>query len=110
MQNVTLQISIPEALLQSLIEDEVRKLVRERATEQIEQDMVLGVAEAAKYLNIAKQTLYTKSCYGEIASFKRGGLKFRKSDLDAWLFNNRRAAGREIEMQAANYAMKRKRA
>ena len=47
--------------------------------------------EAAKYLNISKQTLYRMTSQSEIVHYKPAGKKlyFLKPDLDKWITRNR---------------------
>ncbi|MCA6392808.1 MAG: helix-turn-helix domain-containing protein [Cytophagales bacterium] len=106
MQNVTLQISIPEALLQSLIEDEVRKVIRQRAEAALVDDRVMGAEEAAQYLNISRTTLWRKCSELAVPHSKNGSkLMFRKSELDAWVTGSKRKTASTLEMEAANYTM-----
>lgn len=54
--------------------------------DQTSADSLLTLPEAADYLRLAKQTIYNLVNRGEIPYLKAGRqLRFRKSDLDAWL-------------------------
>lgn len=59
---------------------------------------LIGVTEAAKYLGIAKQTLYGYTSKRLIPFIKRGGKKllFRRSDLDKWLLEGKKDSISEI--------------
>lgn len=49
-------------------------------------DNYMNINEAAKYLNLAKQTIYGFTSRGQIPHIKKAKrLLFRKSDLDQWL-------------------------
>jgi excisionase family DNA binding protein len=49
-------------------------------------DRIFTPVEAADYLRLARQTLYNMVSQGEIPFLKAGrALRFRKSELDAWL-------------------------
>jgi excisionase family DNA binding protein len=60
----------------------------------------LNLFEAAEYLNISRSYLYKLTGSKQITHFKPHGKKiyFQKSDLNKWLFRNKR--GSEIEQKA----------
>lgn len=67
-------------------------------------DDVMDVNEAAKYLNLAKQTLYIKVSKRQIPHIKQGKkLRFLKSDLLKWLKQGRKATAKEIAASGENY-------
>lgn len=67
-------------------------------------DELLDVTEAAKYLNLAKQTVYIKVSKREIPHIKQGKkLRFLKSDLLAWLEQGRKATTKEIEASGEDF-------
>lgn len=48
-------------------------------------DTLMSITQAAKYLNLAEQTLYNAASTGELAKYKRGRrVLFAKADLDAF--------------------------
>lgn len=54
---------------------------------------ILTVPEAARLLRVTPATVYANAALGKIPSFKAGRLvRFRRSDLEAWM-----AAGRTID-------------
>lgn len=60
---------------------------------------ILNLKEAAKFLKIAKSTLYGYVNQNKISSFKiKGGknLYFIKSDLENWLLEGRRPTKKEL--------------
>jgi len=79
-------------------QDQIQKLI-----EQIQEDeKPLSFSEAAGYLNVSKSHLYKLTSGAKIAHFKPAGKKlyFRKNDLNAYLFRNRKASEQELEQIA----------
>jgi len=62
----------------------------------------LTAQEAADLLGIAKSTLYKMTMRRVIPSYRPTGgkLVFRREDLEAFLFSNRRASRTELDAQA----------
>jgi len=49
-------------------------------------DEILTIREVAALLKIGDKTAYTMAQSGELPGFKvRGQLRFRRSDIDAWI-------------------------
>ena len=91
-------ITTPDQL-QLLIEQSFRKLFAEQnLNPKPEQNELLGFDEAAKFLGIAKQTLYGYTSKRLITFIKRGGKKilFRRSDLNAYLQEGKKPSITEI--------------
>ena len=67
-------------------------------------EQVLGITEAAEFLGFSKNYLYKMIHQKKIAHFKPTGGKvyFKVSDLEKFLFRNRRAADFELYEQAEN--------
>lgn len=59
------------------------------STTSMSEDTMLTIDQAAAYLSIAKATLYTwrsrRAGYGPRAVKMGGCLRYRRSDLDAWI-------------------------
>lgn len=70
-----------------------------------ENEKPLTLQQAAEYLGISKSSLYKKTFKREIQFFKPGGklIYFRKSDLDKWIYRNRKSSDGEIEQKATDY-------
>ncbi len=86
--------------LQTLIENSVRKIFSEQNfNSKQEENELLNFTEAAKFIGVAKQTLYGYTSKRLIPFFKRGGKKiiFRRIDLNAYLEEGRKASISEIE-------------
>lgn len=61
---------------------------------------ILTVDEAAAFTGLAKQSIYGMTSRREIPHFKRGkSLRFRRSELEAWLLENRRRTLAETILQ-----------
>jgi excisionase family DNA binding protein len=62
----------------------------------------LSVREAAEFLGLKPSYVYNLCHYGKLAYFKPGGKKvvFKQSDLENYLYRNRRSADFELEEQA----------
>lgn len=79
----------------------------QKLLEQIQQDeKPLSLSEAAKYLDLSKNYLYKLTHKNQITFFKPAGKKiyFKKSDLNKYLFRNRKASELELEQKAVDYA------
>ena len=56
----------------------------------------LGVEEAAAFLKVKPNTIYQLVFYGKIISYKPGGkLLFKRSDLEAYAYSNKRGNRQE---------------
>lgn len=69
---------------------------------------VLTSDEAARYMGISKSYLYKLTMRGEIPHYKPMGKMcyFNRTELEAWLQQNRCATTTEINDRANRYAMK----
>lgn len=68
----------------------------------------LTVAEAARYLNLAKQTVYGFTSNRTIPFIKRAKrLLFTKSDLDAWLAQGRKQSIAQMRIDLAGATQRR---
>ena len=97
MEQLTFE-QIPQAICR--IESELYRLRGEvlKLNQGDSPNDLLDVTEAAKYLNLAKQTVYIKVSKREIPHIKQGKkLRFLKSDLLAWLEQGRKATTKEIK-------------
>ena len=90
-------------LVKASVKDAIQKAQSIWQTSQ-EQDEILNANQAAKLLNIAKPTLYSKTSKQEIPFFKRGKkLLFRKSELIQWIENGKYRSQAELDQVANNY-------
>jgi len=70
----------------------------------------MNVTQVAEYLSLAKQTIYALVHKMKIPNYKQGKrLYFKKADIDEWLSKNRRKTNEEIEQEATDYLIRKKR-
>lgn len=72
---------------------------------------VLNMDDASLLTGFSKSHLYKLVCAKKIPHFKSKGGKityFKKDELETWMLNHRVATHEEIEQQAANYSITRK--
>lgn len=100
--------------LRQLIVDSVQTALKghsaesETATSKHGNNKYLTVSEAARYLNLAKQTLYGFTSSRTIPFIKRAKrLLFTKSDLDAWLAQGKKQSLSQIRMEIGVAVQKR---
>lgn len=69
---------------------------------------VLTFNEAAIYIEVSHSHLYKMTSTGMIPSYKPNGKKlyFNRKELDNWLMTNKQLSHDEIEMEAANYLIR----
>lgn len=91
-------------LTEEELEDIIQKSMRVILSEQKQQEpkeaslpQFLDVTEAAKYVKLAKQTMYALSASNQIPHIKRHKrLVFLKTDLEQWLLEGRKFTDRQI--------------
>jgi excisionase family DNA binding protein len=76
----------------------------------IQQKEVLNMKDASFYLELSISHLYKLTCSNKIPFYKPNGKKlyFKRAELDEWLLRNRSITTYEIEVEAANYLMRRR--
>ncbi len=81
----------------SQIYDKITELSNRLNNQQSVDSKPLNVGEAAKYLDMAKPTLYALTSKREIPHMKRGKkLYFNQQELDNWLKEHRKKTATEI--------------
>lgn len=95
--NIIVQFS--EGEFKELLKECIHEGIKEsRYHSEASIDKLLNIQEAASYLNLAQQTLYGFTSSRTIPFIKKGKkLYFRKSDLDQWLSEGRKATVKELE-------------
>lgn len=94
--------SLSEVELKSYIKDSLRELLAEQGTllnsnSTPQYPARMDVTRAAEYLNISKQTLYSKTSLRLIKHIKKGKrLHFLREDLDAWLADGKQQTVSEL--------------
>ncbi len=87
--------------LENLIQNSVRKALNEQSDKpETTKTEFLNLKEAAKYLNLANQTIYGLTSKNEIPFLKRGKkLYFKKSELENWINEGKRKSVAEIKKE-----------
>jgi excisionase family DNA binding protein len=94
--------SLSEVELKAHIKDSIRELFAEQGTllnsnNTPQYPARMDITKAAEYLNISKQTLYSKTSLRLIKHIKKGKrLHFLREDLDAWLAEGRQSTVKEL--------------
>jgi excisionase family DNA binding protein len=89
--NVIIQFS--ELEFKQLIKSCIIEGISETTPTPQEENKLLSINEAAKYLNLAKQTLYGFTSNRTIPFIKKGKkLYFKKSDLNIWLEEGKKSS------------------
>ncbi len=72
---------------------------------------LMNVQQVAEYLSLAVQTIYSLVHKMEIPNFKRGKrLYFKRTEIDDWIGQSRRKTMVEIEQEASNYLIRKRKA
>jgi excisionase family DNA binding protein len=72
---------------------------------------LMNVQQVAEYLSLAVQTIYSLVHKMEIPNFKRGKrLYFKRTEIDDWIGQSRRKTMAEIEQEASNYLLRKRKA
>ncbi len=71
------------------------------------QSNLMSLQEAAKFLNLAPQTIYGRTSNGTIPFIRKGKLYFQKSELEAWVLQGKRKTKAEITAAAENHIVNR---
>jgi excisionase family DNA binding protein len=95
----------------NLILEKLTEIANKLDEQNILQKTVLNLSEAAKYLDISESHLYKLTSTRQIPHFCPQGKKlyFRREELDQWLQRNRQSSSDEIDREATNYLIKKKR-
>lgn len=75
-----------------------------------QQKEVLTIKEAAEVTGLSVSRMYTLACYKKIPHYKLNGrgLRFKRSELEAWLTRDRVATDEELNAKAQMYLAKKK--
>ena len=81
-----------------------------RITENLNRD-IFNFNDACTFLDYSKSYLYKLTHSRQIPHFKPNGKKlyFKRRDLEEWLLRNRVKTADEIEQEAIDYTIKKKR-
>jgi excisionase family DNA binding protein len=87
----------------------IEQLLREAGNHDSDIDELLTISQAAKFLSLSTPTLYSKVSRKEIPVNKQGKrLYFYKSELAEWIKAGRKKTYSEIEREAQQYVIIRK--
>lgn len=100
-----------QAFITELVNEAVQTALEQHqdasATELVENNQkaeVLSADQAAEFLHIAKQTLYSMTSRRKIPFYKNGKkILFRRGDLEEWLNLGKHEQISKIEKDARNY-------
>ena len=100
-----------QAFITELVNEAVQTALEQHqdasATELVENNQkaeVLSADQAAEFLHIAKQTLYSMTSRRKIPFYKNGKkILFRRGDLEEWLNSGKHEQISKIEKDAMNY-------
>jgi len=103
-----------EAFIADIVNGAVQSALEQqheqRFNEQIQSDHreeVLNADQAATYLHIAKQTLYTLTSKRKVPFYKNGKkILFRRGDLDEWLNRGKQQEIRHISKEGQLFTKK----
>ncbi len=97
-----------------LIENCIRRVLEEKtekekvSSSKESLNRIIDIEQTADFLNLAKATIYGLVHRNKIPHFKQGKkLRFKKSDLMAWIEKGRRKTVDEIDAEADKYLQKR---
>ncbi len=87
------------------IQKEIKELKKLLLAQNIQQKEILTLDDAIIYLQLSKSCLHKVTSNKEIPFYKPGGKKiyFKKSELDAWVFNNKVTSNDELQCDVENY-------
>lgn len=79
--------------------------------QSLSQQEVLTLAQACDYLGVSRSYVYKLTCNKQIPHYCPSGKKiyFKRSELEEWLLQNKQTSATEIEKEAADYLIKKRR-
>lgn len=82
-----------------------------QAEQLLLQKEVLNFTETCRYLDLSESHLYKLTSQKQIPHYCPQGkrLYFRRDELDAWLQRNKQASSQEIDREASDYIIRKKR-
>lgn len=89
-----------DRMLRKCVQSELQKL---QVPQQPEKEKILFVEDAAYYLGLSKQTVYSYTSQGLIPFYKRAKkIYFKQSELKEWLERGRYKTQDEINKEASD--------
>jgi excisionase family DNA binding protein len=112
-QDITLKDflrEILEPIIDESLERAMNKYINTMTFDKADDSGVYDMNEAAKYLKISKQTLYGMTSKRILPYYKHGHrIYFRRNELDEWISRGKVKTQEEIESEAENIIVRRKR-
>ena len=98
MQN-NIIVQFTESQFRTLVKDCLSESIKENSLiKETDSDKLFSIKEASIYLNLAPQTIYGFTSNRVIPFIKKGKkLYFKKSDLESWLCDGRKATVKELQ-------------
>lgn len=98
-----LTISELFAIIDEAVKNAIQNLKCTKSVDQTVQNEILNLNEASKLMHLSKSTIYGLVCKRKIPYFKQGKiLRFKRSELFAWIEFGRKKTVIEIESDADN--------
>jgi len=83
--------------------------VKNEEKESIPLPEIFNMNQATEYVSLSKSAIYKMTAGRDIPHFKRGKiLYFKRSDLDEWMTQYRISTRAEIEKEAADYLIRKR--
>ncbi len=107
-------IQLDSEQLSNLIQSSVRKVLKDTITPPAietvgQQEQLITIQEAAKYLRLTVPTMYSKVSKGELPVMKRGKrLYFSQPELFAYLKEGRKKTNADVESDVQAYLSNKK--
>jgi excisionase family DNA binding protein len=106
-------VQLDSEQLSSLIQSSIRKVLKETPPQSVQvtdqQEKLLTIQDAAKFLSLTVPTMYSKVSKGELPVMKRSKrLYFSQTELLDYLKAGRKKSNAEIEHEAEQYCKNKK--
>ena len=96
--------------IEGIVKDTVETVlnITDKDSTKVQQDQpkpnsdseILNADQAAEFLHLAKQTLYTMTCKRKIPFYKNGKkILFKKNELKEWMDSGRKSQQEDIDQQ-----------
>ena len=84
--------------------ERIENLIKELSGERTDDDIILDVKQASKYIHLSVSRTYKFTSEKEIPHYKKGKrLYFKKTELRDWLMTTKIKTRADIEKEAVNY-------
>lgn len=92
-------------ILEQQLLDKLTSIEQLLSKQNLLQKEVMTLGEACEYLSVSPSYLYKLTCTDQIPHYVPTGKKIylKRSEIDAWILQNRQATNAEIEQAAVEY-------